>query len=144
MPPDSSCGKDVTNRGSIRTISNSSSMRRRTASPRRSLWYSMTSLNWFSIRTTGFSEFMLLWNTVEMSRHRIALSSSWLRSVMSTPSKTIEPPLIRPGLSSRRSTAVPKVVFPLPDSPMRPMNSPGSRDTETSCTAVIAVPRLGS
>ncbi len=104
----------------------------------------MTSANWASTRTTGLSEFMLLWNTVEMSRQRRWRSSSSGVVVMSLPSKVIVPSLIRAGFSSRRSTALPSVVLPEPDSPMMPTNSPGRRVKDTSETAVMARCAFGS
>ena len=131
-------------RGSMRTISNSSRTRAVTAAPRRSLCSSMTSRNWSSTRATGLSAFMLLWKTVEMSFQRSGRRASWSRSVMSRPSKTIRPPLIRPGRSSRRSSAVPSVVLPEPDSPMTPTNSPSRSENDTSRTASTARPRRGS
>ena len=66
----------------------------------------MASRNCASTRTTGLSEFMLLWNTVEMSRQRRARRSSSGRCVMSVPSKVMLPPLMRPGRCSSRSSAV--------------------------------------
>ncbi len=63
---------------------------------------------------------------------------------MSVPSNMIVPLLIRPGFSSRRSSAVARVVLPEPDSPMRPTNSPGAMVKLTSCTAVIGRLALGS
>ena len=63
---------------------------------------------------TGLSEFMLLWNTVDMSRQRIARSSSSPSCSDVLPSKTIAPPLTRPGGRSSRSSAVPRVDLPRP------------------------------
>jgi len=94
-------------------------------------------LNCASIRYTGFSAFMLLWNTVEMSRQRIWRSFSSAMCVISLPSKRTRPPLITPGGKSRRRMALPSVDLPLPDSPTRPMNSPGSSAKVTSRTASI-------
>ena len=85
MPPDSSCGKEEMKVGSMRTVSKSSSTRRDTAAPRIDVCASMASRNWASMRATGLSEFMLLWKTVAISRHRIARSSSSGRWVMSLP-----------------------------------------------------------
>ena len=71
---------------SMSTMSNSVLIRSSTASPRSSVWYSITSRNWPSTRTTGLREFMLLWNTVAMSVQRYWRSSSWSIVVMSVPS----------------------------------------------------------
>ena len=131
-------------RWSMKTMSNSSRTRADTASPRRSECCSIASRNCGSIRTTGLSEFMLLWKTVDRSRHRIARSSSWSRWVRSVPSNVIDPPLIRPGFSSSRSSAVARVVLPDPDSPIRPTNSPGAMSKLTSRTAVSDLLALGS
>ena len=87
---------------------------------------------------------MLLWNTVAMSVQRNLRSSSWSIVVMSVPSKMILPPAIRPGCSSSRSNAMPRVVLPDPDSPISPTNSPGSIAKLTSLTASTGACRLGS
>ena len=87
---------------------------------------------------------MLLWNTVAMSVQRSERSSSWLIDVMSVPSKTMEPPAIRPGRSSSRSRAVPSVVLPEPDSPISPTNSPGSIAKVMPVTASTGALRFGS
>ncbi len=129
---------------SMMTMSKSSRMRAVTASPRSVECCSMTSRNCASTRTTGLSEFMLLWKTVEMSRQRRLRRSSSGRCVMSVPSKVMLPPLMRPGRWSRRSRAVPSVVLPEPDSPIRPTNSPGSIEKLTSCTASSARCERGS
>ncbi len=126
IPPDSSCGNAVMNFGSISTMSNRVLIRSVTSLPRNGVWHWMTSANCASTRVTGFREFMLLWKTVEISRQRYLRNSSWLRCAMSVPSKVMDPPLIRPGRSSNLSTAMPTVVLPDPDSPIRPTNSPSS------------------
>ena len=87
----------------------------------------MTSRNWPSIRTTGLSEFMLLWNTVAMSVQRIRAQLVLVSVVMSVPSKMIVPPAIRPGCSQQPQQGMPRVVLPEPDSPISPTNSPSAR-----------------
>ena len=124
--------------GSIITISSSSEIRRRTSAPRIEVCSSIASLNCVSMFRTGLSEFMLLWNTVDMSRHRSGRSADWLAVVMSLPANTMLPPAIRPGGGSSRRSALPSVVLPLPDSPSRPTNSPSWIWNETSRTARVA------
>ncbi len=87
---------------------------------------------------TGFSEFMLDWKTVERSTQRSGRSCSSGAWVMSRPSKTTVPPLIAAGFSSSRSTALPSVDLPQPDSPSRPTNSPSSTRKLTWSTARTA------
>ena len=76
MPPDSSGGKDCRKEGSICTISITSTDRARIRSSDQVVWARITSSNVAWIRLTGFSAFMLFWNTVDRSRQRIARSSS--------------------------------------------------------------------
>ncbi len=96
---------------------------------------SITSLNCFPMFTTGFSAFMLLWKTVDISAQRSGRISSSLARVMSLPSKITCPLVMVPGGSSSRSTAVPSVDLPEPDSPTNPTISPASMVRFASFTA---------
>ena len=87
---------------------------------------------------------MLLWNTVDRSRQRIARSSFSSSSSRLRPSKTISPLLTRAGARRSCSRAVPSVDLPDPDSPIRPTNSPSETVKLTSSTAVSAGFSFGS
>ena len=63
---------------------------------------------------------------------------------MSVPSKVMTPDSSRAGGRSIRVSAYPRVVFPQPDSPTTPTNSPCARVRSTSRTDQIRWPRLGS
>lgn len=136
MPPDSSCGYARSTRRS-RATSSSSSVARSVTSPG-TLCAANVSANWACTRITGLSEFMLLWNTVDRSTQRSSRSFSSSAVVRSTPSKVTRPPVMRAGGESSRSTALPSVDLPQPDSPSSPTNSPSEMWNDTSCTARFA------
>src|SRR4051812_28120774 len=100
----------------------------------RSPWARMASSNWAPSWVTGFSAFMALCMTTDMSRQRTADSSRAVMVTRSRPLKTTLPSLIRAGGLS--SCAIPNSIvdLPQPDSPTTPTNSPGwtSRSKEST------------
>ena len=143
IPPESSCGNMSRKRASTLTRSNSSSARSRAAAVPAPVCSARMSSNIFRTRTTGLSEFMLDWNTVDTYDHRSGRSSSSSSVVTSRSPQRIEPPVMCPGLRSSRSTACAKVVLPEPDSPASPTNSPGATCSDTLVTASRAGPSFG-
>src|SRR2546427_1623149 len=93
-----------------------------------------------STRMRGLRELNGSWNTTCTAR-RYAMSSVPSRPAMSRPSKAIEPAV---GVSCNKIN-LEVVVFPHPDSPMRPSVSPGWIAKSTPSTALThALPRPSS
>jgi len=93
-----------------------------------------------STRMRGLSELKGSWNTTCTAR-RYAMSSVPSRPAMSRPSKAIDPAV---GVSCSKIN-LEVVVFPHPDSPMRPSVSPGWIAKSTPSTAFTHVlPRPSS
>ena len=84
---------------------------------------------------TGLSAFMALWKTIEAFSQRNCCNCFGDRALISCPSNSTWPPLIRPGALIRRMIAWATVLLPQPDSPARPNTSPWRMENETPSTA---------
>jgi hypothetical protein len=86
-------------------------------------------------RLTGFSAFIALCMTTDMSRQRTADSCLSVRPTRLVPWNVTLPAATRAGGASSWATANSSVDFPQPDSPTMPRNSPRPRVKDTSSTA---------
>src|SRR5271166_6634704 len=93
------------------------------------------SLNCAPIDLTGFSAFIALCMTTDMSRQRIADSCLSVRPTRFVPSNLTVPAATWAGGASSWATANSSVDFPQPDSPTMPRNSPLPTANDTSSTA---------
>ena len=89
---------------------------------------------------TGFSAFIALCMTTDMSRQRIAESCLSVSPTRLVPSNMTLPAAIVAGGASSWATPNSSVDFPQPDSPTMPRNSPRLTVNDTSSTA-RTVPR---
>src|SRR5688572_6387577 len=87
------------------------------------------------MRSTGLSVIIGSWNTIAMREPRIWRSCASRICRRSVPSKTMRPPTMRPGGSTRPRIEKPVTVLPQPDSPTRPSTSPGRTLKLTPSTA---------
>src|SRR5712691_11288274 len=134
-PPLNSWGNSGATSGWRPTSSSTAPTRSRIAARARSVWISSGSAMMSCTRMRGLSELNGSWNTTCTAR-RYAMSSLPSRPAMSRPSKAIAPAV---GVSCRRIN-LEVVVFPHPDSPMRPSVSPGWMAKSTPSTAFTHVP----
>ena len=95
----------------------------------------IASLNWAPMVLTGFSAFIALCMTTDMSRQRIADSCPSVSPTRFAPSNVTVPPATSAGGASSWATANSSVDFPQPDSPTMPRNSPRLTVNDTSSTA---------
>src|SRR6185436_9687033 len=95
-----------------------------------------------SMRSTGFRVMIGSWHTIEMRAPRICRISSSPSLRRSVPSKTIRPPTVRPGGSTRPRMEKPVTVLPQPDSPTSPRISPGLTEKLTPSTALTTPARV--
>ena len=126
MPPDISCGKDLSRRsGSGMPTMRSSSLARSQAGPGFILrWSSSTSAIWRPTCQTGFSADVGCWKIIEMRSPRMCRSWSCDIFSRSVPSNRIWPPSIFPGFGTRPRIDRLVTLLPHPDSPTSPMISP--------------------
>jgi len=95
----------------------------------------IASLNWAPMVLTGFSAFIALCMTTDMSRQRIAASWPSVRPTRFVPPNMTLPDTTEAGGASSWATANSSVDFPQPDSPTMPRNSPLLTLNDTSSTA---------
>src|SRR5499427_1243803 len=95
----------------------------------------IASLNCAPIDLTGFSAFIALCMTTDMSRQRVAASCLSVSPTRLLPLNRTLPPSTRAGGASSCATAKSSVDFPQPDSPTMPRNSPLLTVNDTSSTA---------
>src|SRR5262252_6883050 len=95
----------------------------------------IASLNCAPIDLTGFSAFIALCMTTDMSRQRVAASCLSVSPTRLRPLNRTLPPSTRAGGASSCATANSSVDFPQPDSPTMPRNSPLPTVNDTSSTA---------
>ena len=91
---------------------------------------------------TGLNAFIAPWNTIAMSRQRCGATVSSPFASMSSPSSSTRPATLALGGRSPISARI-VVVLPQPDSPTRPIRSPGRRSKSTPWTACSSPPPRG-
>ena len=95
----------------------------------------IASLNWAPMVLTGFSAFIALCMTTDMSRQRIIDICPSVSPTRFVPSNVTVPAATSAGGASSWATANSSVDFPQPDSPTMPRNSPRPTVNDTSSTA---------
>ena len=144
MPPESSCGNDLSRRSGsgMPTIRSSSRARPWAASPDIFRWSSRTSLICQSTSRTGFSDEVGCWKIIEIRSPLILRISSLERPIRSVPSNRIWPASIEPGEATRRRIDRLVTLLPQPDSPTRPMISPRPTVKSMPSTALTTPSRV--
>src|SRR5215469_13638037 len=105
------------------------------SSPRLTPCARSASLNCAPIDRTGFSAFIALCMTTDMSRQRVAASCLSVSPTRFLPLNRTLPPSTRAGGASSWAIANSSVDLPQPDSPTMPRNSPLPTVNDTSSTA---------
>src|SRR6516225_8640907 len=105
------------------------------SSPRLTPCARSASLNCAPIDRTGFSAFIALCITTDMSRQRVAASCLSVSPTRLVPLNRTLPPSTRAGGASSCAMANSSVDLPQPDSPTMPRNSPRLTVNDTSSTA---------
>ena len=98
-------------------------------------WAQIISTIWLPTLKTGSREVIGSWKIMAISLPRRATSCFLESFIMSTPSKSISPPMILPFWGSSRMMEVAVTLLPEPDSPTMPMVLPASRVKLTPSTA---------
>ncbi len=144
MPPDSSCGNDLSRRSGsgMPTIRSSSRARPWAASVAILRCSSRTSLICQSTSRTGLSDEVGCWKIIEIRSPRIWRMASLDSPIRSVPSNRIWPESILPGEATRRMIDRLVTLLPQPDSPTRPMISPRPTVKSIPSTALTRPSRV--
>ena len=108
----------------MRTRDSAATARERAASRETLAWRSSTSSICRPMRRIGFSAVRGLWNTMEISRPRVAASACGVARSMSMPANRIRPARMSAAASIRPMTAYASTDLPEPLSPTTPTISP--------------------
>ena len=100
-------------------------------------WAASDSASWLRNVRVGANEARQSWNTMPTSAPRKRRSSSAVMPARSAPRKRTRPAETLPPRPSSATAAFRSVLFPLPDSPAMPSDSPGITERLTSCSTRV-------